>query len=507
MILIKNLDARVNFIPFKKRKGDEEAVLEQQQLPFVQKVRIIDDFSQSVPREERSTHRKSFFLTLHLRSQKRFFVDTSPARACLGQLAIGYLFRPQSVPWTFTVDPEKAKRKGEDPTLDINPLENEDPFTFEEILATEDVISVIVFLKQYEKNGQIFKSQVGIESVFDFYKVTRNLQGKLESGIENWVKSSEVSKRITGSGIMWMYEKDEKWDENGNPPPHIIEELRHIPVVRPPVRRDEHVLRTLRGHTDWVGSVTTMETPQGIRIVSGSSDHTIKIWKLERNLVTTIRGHRSKINSVTTVKTPQGIRIISGSSDGTIKIWTWKGNLVTTLRGHTKSISSVITMETSLGIRIVSGSFDHTIKIWTLEGNLVTTLQGHTGWVGSVTTMETPQGIRIVSGSSDNTIKIWDVTFLNPLQPPGPVRRDEPIEVVVSYNQRHQMIPPLNQVKTGSMITVIFDASTTGHSLYVNSQGKTIFLENTTVNLRINDKDHVVFKKDNQSVFSWDIVK
>ena len=43
---------------------------------------------------------------------------------------------------------------------------------------------------------------------------------------------------------------------------------------------------SLKGHTDRVSSLTTIQTPTGTQIVSGSGDRTIRIWdKIEdRNL-------------------------------------------------------------------------------------------------------------------------------------------------------------------------------------------------------------------------------
>ena len=77
------------------------------------------------------------------------------------------------------------------------------------------------------------------------------------------------------------------------------------------------------------------------RIVSGSSDHSIKIWNAESGeLINTLNGHTGSVNSV--CFSSDNERIISGSGDRSIKIWnTATGQLIKTLNGHTDTIWSV----------------------------------------------------------------------------------------------------------------------------------------------------------------------
>jgi len=124
------------------------------------------------------------------------------------------------------------------------------------------------------------------------------------------------------------------------------------------------VYETLEGHTGWV--LTLQVLPDG-RIVSGSSDGTIKIWEKgasgKYEVKETLKGHTGCVNTLQVL--PDG-RIVSGSNDGTIKVWE-KG---------------------------ASGKYE-----------VKETLKGHTGWVNTLQVL--PDG-RIVSGSGDGTIKIWD---------------------------------------------------------------------------------------------------
>lgn len=89
------------------------------------------------------------------------------------------------------------------------------------------------------------------------------------------------------------------------------------------VKRKEKykVAETLKGHTDWVYTLQVL--PDG-RIVSGSQDKTIKIWKRdpENNneyiAKETLKGHTDCVLTLQVL--PDGW-IVSGSEDKTIKIW------------------------------------------------------------------------------------------------------------------------------------------------------------------------------------------
>jgi WD40 repeat protein len=61
-------------------------------------------------------------------------------------------------------------------------------------------------------------------------------------------------------------------------------------------------------------------SPDGRYIISGSYDHTLKLWDLETGKeVRTFRGHSNWVTSVDF--SPQGNVILSGSEDSTLKLW------------------------------------------------------------------------------------------------------------------------------------------------------------------------------------------
>lgn len=171
------------------------------------------------------------------------------------------------------------------------------------------------------------------------------------------------------------------------------------------------------------------------RIISGSTDHTIKIWDRDpqqgvyRLLQTLgvannqdhVLGHSYAVWSVAHLGEDH---IISGSGDKTIKIWSPnQQGIYTCLQtlggqlGHTRHVMSIAVH----GNLIISCSVDQTIKIWGPDPQqgvyrLLHTLGvannenpelGHTDYVESVVVNNRDH--RIISGSFDSTIKIWDI--------------------------------------------------------------------------------------------------
>ena len=74
-----------------------------------------------------------------------------------------------------------------------------------------------------------------------------------------------------------------------------------------------------------------------------------------------MEGHKYGVSSV--AYSPDGTKIVSGSTDNTIKIWdTNTGECLQTLMGHSKSVYAVAYSPD--GRKIISGSYDKTVKIW-----------------------------------------------------------------------------------------------------------------------------------------------
>ena len=153
-------------------------------------------------------------------------------------------------------------------------------------------------------------------------------------------------------------------------------------------------------------------SPDGLRVVSGSDDSTIRLWDAATGAAVgePLEGHTDRIMSV--AFSQDGLRIASGSFDQTIRVWDAATGAAVggPLEGHTHLVTSVAFSPD--GLRIVSGSFDRTIRLWDAATGAAVgePLEGRTDRVISVAF--SPDGLRIVSGSIDKTIRVWDVTSM-----------------------------------------------------------------------------------------------
>ena len=159
---------------------------------------------------------------------------------------------------------------------------------------------------------------------------------------------------------------------------------------------------TLIGHEDTIRAVAI--TPDGRRVVSASSDLTVRVWNLNTGRQEQLlEGHDHTVQAVTV--SPDGRFIASASSDHTVMVWDMEsGQVVHTLRGHEDWVRCVAITPNSR--YIVSGSDDLTVRVWEfLTGKYVRTLTGHEAWIRALAI--TPDSRYVVSASSDRTLRLW----------------------------------------------------------------------------------------------------
>ncbi|MBS0604671.1 MAG: F-box/WD repeat-containing protein [Verrucomicrobia bacterium] len=153
---------------------------------------------------------------------------------------------------------------------------------------------------------------------------------------------------------------------------------------------------TLQSHSGPVDSLAL----KGQKLFSISFDNTIKIWDLSTNKCTATLQSRDNTLSILAIDEH---RLFLSTNDNNIEIWDLNSNTCTaTLEGHDDTVNQLVIE----GEKLVSGSFDGTIKIWDLSTNKCSaTLQEHSDSANSFTL----NGNTLISGSSDKTIKIWDL--------------------------------------------------------------------------------------------------
>lgn len=146
-------------------------------------------------------------------------------------------------------------------------------------------------------------------------------------------------------------------------------------------------------------------------IISGAWDQSVVLWELEhgRKLVK-LTGHNEVVNCVKMA----GNRIISGSSDATLRIWEiiFDRNEKTNKRiacldtftiltdGHRSDILCVETRDEY----VVSGGADSMVIVWSMAGDLLHRLGGHLGNVRYIYIDE----FRCVTGGDAKRIMVWD---------------------------------------------------------------------------------------------------
>lgn len=170
-------------------------------------------------------------------------------------------------------------------------------------------------------------------------------------------------------------------------------------------------IRVLPGHEKAVCSLAANER----WVVSGSQDHTIRVWDLESNSTKTIlRGH---VDSVSVLRFFPNGQLISGSFDRSIRVWDdangWKSAGFVAPMAHDDPITCLMVI--SRTNQLASGTSGGEIKIWSPlpgDGN------GETGNWGLFFMLQNAHAHvlwsccewadSVVTGSSDTEIRVWD---------------------------------------------------------------------------------------------------
>ncbi|MBD2385910.1 nSTAND1 domain-containing NTPase [Cylindrospermum sp. FACHB-282] len=208
--------------------------------------------------------------------------------------------------------------------------------------------------------------------------------------------------------------------------------------------KPKNPLTKLEGHTKTVGSVRF--SPDRNLLATASDDDTVRLWKLEGDMVTLVRSFRTYqdgTNSVRFSPKKQKDLLATGGNNGTIKLWKYSGELLRKINAHSSAILS--TNFNNNGDELATAGDDGMAKRWNLEGKklaelkhqgkleatrfsadgkllatvgengawlwningkLLAELKGHQGYVRSVSFSQKEN--KLATAGDDGTIRLWD---------------------------------------------------------------------------------------------------
>jgi predicted oxidoreductase (fatty acid repression mutant protein) len=144
-------------------------------------------------------------------------------------------------------------------------------------------------------------------------------------------------------------------------------------------------------------------SPDGARILTGSSDKTAKLWDAVSGKLTGSFDHQDAVIHV--AFSSDGTRILTASADKTAKLWdTISGKLINSF-AHQDAVRWAAFSPN--GARVVTASADRSAKLWdTTTGELMASFAHRAGVYCAAFS---PDGARILTASADNSAKLWDV--------------------------------------------------------------------------------------------------
>jgi len=156
---------------------------------------------------------------------------------------------------------------------------------------------------------------------------------------------------------------------------------------------------TLKGHEGWVTGMTF----SGERLVTCSTDKTVKVWDVDKQKVKkTMSGHTSRINSIAA----DNRMILSGSQDGNINVWDVRTGEISDTEPTEDGVAISCLSMGSVPRHAMVGRQDGEIRLLDLRSpiTVVRTFFGHSG---TITGIDFNNEL-LASSSSDGTAKVWD---------------------------------------------------------------------------------------------------
>jgi small GTP-binding protein len=163
------------------------------------------------------------------------------------------------------------------------------------------------------------------------------------------------------------------------------------------------LVRTLRGHTGWIGRIAW--SPDGLMLASPSADRTVRLWNAETGeCLHALYGHEGDVNVV--AFDPTGRKLASGSIDRVIRIWDPAlGNPLNKLHaGHW--VDGVAFVGASNMLATASG--DGIVQIWDIANDRRKVVLTHQQAIGNTISFDPLSGT-IASVGQDNSLHFYNI--------------------------------------------------------------------------------------------------
>jgi WD40 repeat protein len=174
-------------------------------------------------------------------------------------------------------------------------------------------------------------------------------------------------------------------------------------------------------HQDWVVAVAW--SPDTARVVTGAYDSLARIWDVRTGeQAGAPLEHGGPVWAV--AWSPNGTRVLTGSNDMMARVWdAGTGKQIGKPLRHRGAVWAVAWSPDSM--RVLTGSYDNTARVWDAStGEQIGEPLRHRGPVSAVAW--SPDGTQVLTGSHDSQARIWDVGTGEqagaPLEHGGPVR-------------------------------------------------------------------------------------
>lgn len=163
----------------------------------------------------------------------------------------------------------------------------------------------------------------------------------------------------------------------------------------------------LEGHTHWV--TTVVFKPDGMGLVSGGKDGTIRLWDLNGKQIHQVKASPQPIKSISISN--DGKRLVSVGEDGIVRLWELEGDSLRKFYEF-KTLEVLTSVSFSPdGKKIVTGGGGTNIRLWDLRGNKIDELSGHKNRIVSLSFSK--DGTKLASTDRRGIFRLWNLNIAN----------------------------------------------------------------------------------------------